>query len=279
MHICVICYVAKNFEYHYSTILTPVTSEGASINFQTVPHDLDGIIDNSSSVVNGSVVLLFCSAIGDTAPPTISWIRDGVDPESPPLVHITTTLTSLTNLTSSVLTIRGFSPATAGLYECRASLQGTTIQSSINLTGKSMASGIMAPPYAIVLSHLAATNGTLSVTRELIASDTVDNDETDWRTYVTLDSNTQGNLLSCAAKSFLDIYPNVTWYKDGRRLMSDGMKVIITEQFNFSFLEINSSVSIFNFTQSDAGIYQCVFFTSTEVLTSAPLRLDTGLSA
>ncbi|KAL5487212.1 hypothetical protein EMCRGX_G019787 [Ephydatia muelleri] len=148
------------------------------LRFKAVPEDLDEITDNSSSVVNGSVVLLFCSAIGDTAPPTISWTRDGVNPENPPLVHITTTVTNLTKLTSSMLTIRGFSPATAGLYECRASLQGTTIQSSINLT--------------------AATN------------------------------------------------------------------------------EINSSVSIFNFTQSDAGIYQCVFFTSTEVLTSAPLRLDTG---
>ncbi|KAL5487215.1 hypothetical protein EMCRGX_G019791 [Ephydatia muelleri] len=231
----------------------------APIRFLTVLEDLDDIMDNSSSVVNGSVVLLFCSAIGNTAPPTISWTRDGVDPESPPLVHITTTVTNLTNLTSSVLTIRGFSPATAGLYECQASLQGTTIQSSINL--------------------IAATNGTLSVTRELTASDTFDDDQTDWRIYVTLNSNTQGNLLSCAAECtdlFLDIYPNVTWYKDGRRLMSDGMKVIITEQFNSFFPEINSSVSIFNFTQSDAGIYQCVFFTSTEVLTSAPLRLDTG---
>ena len=140
----------------------------------------------------------------------------------------------------------------------------------------------MATPYAIVPSHLAATNGTLSVTRELTASDTFDDDRTDWRTYVTLDSSTQGNLLSCAAECtdlFLDIYPNVTWYKDGRRLMSDGMKVIITEQLNSFFPEINSSVSIFNFTESDAGIYQCVFFTSAEVLTSAPLRLDTGLSA
>ena len=239
-------------------------------------------MDNSSSVVNGSVVLLFCSAIGDTAPPTISWTRNGVNPESPPLVHITTTVTSLANLTSSVLTIRGFSPAMTGLYECRASLQGTTIQSSINLNGESMALGIMATPYAIVPSHLAATNGTLSVTRELTASDTFDDDRTDWRTYVTLDSDTQGNLLSCAAECtdpFFDIYPNVTWYKDGRRLMSDGVKVIITEQLNSFFPEINSSVSIFNFTQLNAGIYQCVFFTSTEVLTSAPLRLDTGLSA
>ena len=258
---------------------TVAGARAQQLRFKAVPEDLDEITDNSSSVVNGSVVLLFCSAIGDTAPPTISWTRDGVNPENPPLVHITTTVTNLTKLTSSMLTIRGFSPATAGLYECRASLQGTTIQSSINLTGKSMALGIMAPLYAIVRSHLAATNGTLFVTRELTASDTFDDDQTDWRTYVTLDSNTQGNLLSCAAESFLDIYPNVTWYKDGRRLLSDGMKVIITEQFTSFFPEINSSVSIFNFTQSDAGIYQCVFFTSTEVLTSAPLRLDTGLSA
>ena len=50
-------------------------------------------------------------------------------------------------------------------------------------------------------------------------------------------------------------------------------------QSNSSSPETNSNVSISNFTQSDAGIYQCVFFTSTEVLTSIPLRLDTGMLA
>ena len=78
-----------------------------------------------------------------------------------------------------------------------------------------------------------------------------------------------------------NVYPNVTWFKDGRQLNnSDGGAVIITTvQSNSSFPETNSDVSISNFTQSDAGIYQCVFFTSTEVLASIPLRLDTGLLA
>ena len=78
-----------------------------------------------------------------------------------------------------------------------------------------------------------------------------------------------------------NVYPNVTWFKDGRQLNnSDGGAVIITTvQSNSSFPETNSNVSISNFTQSDAGIYQCVFFTSTEVLASIPLRLDTGLLA
>ena len=78
-----------------------------------------------------------------------------------------------------------------------------------------------------------------------------------------------------------NVYPNVTWFKDGRQLNnSEGGAVIITTvQSNSSFPETNSDVSISNFTQSDAGIYQCVFFTSTEVLASIPLRLDTGLLA
>ena len=135
--------------------------EGISICFDTVPQDLDDVTDNSSAVINGSVVLLFCSAIGDTAPPSISWTRDGGDPESPPLIHITTTVTNLTILTSSMVTIREFSPATAGLYVCRASLQGNTLQSSITLTGESMALGTTVILICLLLSISCYQHNTL----------------------------------------------------------------------------------------------------------------------
>ena len=52
------------------------------------------------------------------------------------------------------------------------------------------------------------------------------------------------------------------WLKDGTQLFGDGDRVVITTT-NSTIGTSNRTVSfvrIFNFSQSDAGVYQCVFY-------------------
>ena len=79
------------------------------------------------------------------------------------------------------------------------------------------------------------------------------------------------NLLLCQAGHMgvsMSI-PHVTWTVNGR--------VVLTSNCTNCF---TSSLSIPSFSASDAGVYQCIFTdtdSTREVVTSIPIRLDTGL--
>ena len=73
----------------------------------------------------------------------------------------------------------------------------------------------------------------------------------------------------------------MVWLKDGTQLSGDGVRVVITT--NATIMGSNRTVSfvrIFNFSQSDAGVYQCVFYDTPsqggEVITTRPYKVDTG---
>ena len=78
--------------------------------------------------------------------------------------------------------------------------------------------------------------------------------------------------LSCAG-SGSSSPPSVVWTRNGEQVV-DGGNITITETM-FS-LQRTSQLQITNFASSDAGVYQCIFTEGAEVITTTPLRLDTG---
>ena len=75
------------------------------------------------------------------------------------------------------------------------------------------------------------------------------------------------------------------WLKDGTQLSGDGVRVVVTTTNTTTNMGSNrtaSFVRIFNFSQSDAGVYQCVFYDTPsqggEVITTKPYKVDTGMN-
>ena len=91
----------------------------------------------------------------------------------------------------------------------------------------------------------------------------------DNRTAVTGGSN---HVLRCAGTGSSSP-PSVVWVRNGEQVVNGG-RITITETI-FS-LQRDSELTISNFALSDAGVYQCIFTEGAEVITTTPLRLDTG---
>ena len=67
--------------------------------------------------------------------------------------------------------------------------------------------------------------------------------------------------------------PSVVWVRNGEQVVADGR---ITQSTSSGGRRRTSDLTITNFGLSDAGVYQCIFTSDTEVITTIPLRLDTG---
>ena len=109
------------------------------------------------------------------------------------------------------------------------------------------------------------------------------------RTSVPLGSSnisSNGGFLRCSAEqpaSSSLTAPSMMWLKDGTQLFGDDIRVVINTT-NPTIGTSNRTVSfirIFNFSQSDAGVYQCVFYDTPsqggEVVTTRPFKVDTGI--
>ena len=70
--------------------------------------------------------------------------------------------------------------------------------------------------------------------------------------------------------------PSVVWVRNGEQVVNGGRITIIEGTNSFS-RQRSSDLQITNFALSDAGVYQCIFTEGAEVITTTPLRLDTGL--
>ena len=68
--------------------------------------------------------------------------------------------------------------------------------------------------------------------------------------------------------------PSVVWVRNGEQVVNGG-NITITETMP-SGQQRSSQLTITNFALSDAGVYQCIFTEGAEVITTTPLRLDTG---
>lgn len=74
--------------------------------------------------------------------------------------------------------------------------------------------------------------------------------------------------------------PSVVWVRNGEQVVPSSRHVIL-ESTLFSDQRMQSKIQISNFSFSDAGVYQCIFTdvdSDAEVITTTPLRLDTGRS-
>ena len=103
------------------TVLRTFTITSCTI-FWRAPQDLDGAYDNSSVIAVGSVIQLFCSASGQLTAPHIQWTRNNITiPETEQLPHLMVkSRTENNTITSSLLTIYGFSSSDNGSYQCVA---------------------------------------------------------------------------------------------------------------------------------------------------------------
>eukprot|EP00731_Ephydatia_muelleri_P008958 Em0004g1296a len=234
------------------------------------PQDLDGAYDNSSVIVVGSVIQLFCSASGQLTAPHIQWTRNSITiPETAQLPHLMVKSRIQNNtITSSLLTIYGFSSSDNGSYQCVA-CDNNSCNTSMELL-------------------LSANNDSnvLRIVREL------NNNTVSDRIFVALGNlnvSSNGAFLRCSAEqpaSSSFTAPSMMWLKDGTQLFGDGVRVVINTT-NSTIVTSNrtanrtvSFVRIFNFSQSDAGVYQCVFYDTPsqggEVVTTRPYKVDTG---
>ena len=165
-----------------------------------------------------------------------------------------------------------------GPDQCNASDNGSSdVRQPLLLTGKYHRFSTSSTPL-----FLSAINGSnvLTIIREL------NNNIGPDRTSVPLGSSTisMATILRCSAQqpgSSSLTAPNIIWLKDGTQLSGDGVRVVITTT-NSTVGTSNRTISfvrIFNFSQSDAGVYQCVFYDTPsqggEVITTRPYKVDT----
>ena len=106
----------------------------------------------------------------------------------------------------------------------------------------------------------------------------------DNRTAVSLGSTIGPPLLRCVGGHVGDTGigrfspPSVAWVRNGEQVLTDS-RITITESTTLSGQRRVSDLQISNFGLSDVGVYQCIFTdvdSDTEVITTTPLRLDTG---
>ena len=74
--------------------------------------------------------------------------------------------------------------------------------------------------------------------------------------------------------------PFVVWVRNGQVVNDTDSRITLTTT-TMTNGQVTSSLTIIDFTQGDAGVYQCVFTDDSdggdsEVITSIPYRLDTG---
>ncbi|KAL5497266.1 hypothetical protein EMCRGX_G013709 [Ephydatia muelleri] len=226
-------------------------------------QDLDGNKDNSAVIVTRSVIQLFCSGSGQFTAPHIQWTRNNITiPETAQLPHLMVKSRTQNNtITSSLLTIYGFSSSDNRSYHCAVSdSDNSSISQPLLLSGTNV----------------------LKITRELSNNYTAD------RTSVSLGSSnisSNGGFLRCSAEQSASsslTAPSMMWLKDGTQLFGDGVRAVINTT-NYTIGTSNRTVSffrIFNFSQSDAGVYQCVFYDTPsqggEVITTRPYKVDTA---
>ena len=113
----------------------------------------------------------------------------------------------------------------------------------------------------------AATTSTLTVRTDLTESD--QDGFPDNRIAVPVGNNP---TLRCVG-SGSSTPPSVVWVRNGEQVVNGGRITISETVFS---QQSDSQLTITNFALSDAGVYQCIFTEGAEVVTTIPLRLDTG---
>ena len=127
----------------------------------------------------------------------------------------------------------------------------------------------------------------LRIETDLTAADT--DGYADGRIQVSLGTNLTETLWCAVERSDRKNTPNsspqVKWMKDGRVIVNgigSEKEIVLHGLIGDNSFENNSTLNIYNFKASDAGVYQCVFYdrdSQGEVITTQPLRIDIGMLA
>ena len=113
-----------------------VAVNGQSPTITSLPETLFGASGGVHSVVEGSVIQLYCSVEPDNA--TVSWTKDNV-PVIIDVPHLRVRMSSNGTHNTSVLTLDNFRPGDNGMYQCHAMSGGVTGSgSTVTLTGKTV---------------------------------------------------------------------------------------------------------------------------------------------
>ena len=113
-----------------------VAVKGQSPTITSLPESLFGTSGGVHSVVEGSVIQLYCSVEPDNA--TISWTKDNV-PVIIDVPHLRVRTSSNGTHNTSVLTLDNFRSGDNGMYQCHAMSGGvTTSGSTVSFTGKTV---------------------------------------------------------------------------------------------------------------------------------------------
>ena len=123
----------------------------------------------------------------------------------------------------------------------------------------------------IIIIVVAVINGSLTVARhptddeELLEGSRGVEDN---RTGIVLGSHVS---MNCAANTSNDnaLPIQISWIRDGETIVGDSTHRIDTTN-------LTSILEIIDFAHGDAGVYQCVFSTDAELITTTPFRLQTG---
>ena len=107
---------------------------GQSPTITSLPESLFGASGGVHSVVEGSVIQLYCSVEPDNV--TVSWTKDDV-PVIIDVHHLRVRTSSNGTHNTSVLTLDNFRSGDNGMYQCHAISGGVTGSgSTVSLTGK-----------------------------------------------------------------------------------------------------------------------------------------------
>ena len=123
-----------------------VAVNGQSLIITSLPESLFGASGGVHSVVEGSVIQLYCSVEPVNA--TVSWTKDNVQVIID-VPHLRVRTSSNGTHNTSVLTLDNFRSGDNGMYQCHAMSGGVTESgSTVSLTGKIVQSMINAACYS-----------------------------------------------------------------------------------------------------------------------------------
>lgn len=223
----------------------------------------------SRSIVEGSVVWLYCQVNSIALTLTVTWTKDGV-PLVQDVPHIRMRSSSSAAASSTfLLVVDTFRGSDSGVYQCTAEDRGdTAIGTALTLTGNA----VMVEMSLYLCSFVASvsTIGSLRFISSTANSDIFFRNRAGYRSGDTAIVEYDVGHVYDNTTTFMT--PRVTWLRDG--------VPVSTAPTNTpgSNGRLNTTLSFIFNEESGVGVYQCAFIdiTRSEILVTDPIRLDTG---
>ena len=240
----------------------------AQLSVTSIPDILFSGSNQTRSIVEGSVIWLYCEVNSTSSTHFVTWNKDGgcLVQDVPHIILRTSTTSSSTTL---ILVLDNIVSSDAGLYQCNAQ-DGlyTASGTALTITGVKKAGYVYQS--CLLFTYLAVLASSTGVLRIVSGTTFFAN-----RLARTNGDNVTLNYIAGHVGNDTNNYfdPLVTWLKDGAPIRTTPTNIA-----GGSNGQLISTLS-FTFQESDAGIYHCIFFGSISAMLygTIPLRLDTGI--